>query len=494
MLHGLGLKHPHDSGGTGRPTYADLDMPFADRQWMSVMSYDRLETGGDGAYKGSMPIAPMIMDVIALQYLYGESNGSAGDTRHDLSRLLGVYYNTLWDSSGRDTLDASDMAFGISADLGAFEMTNGQHVHEVGFVTTAADALLLAVEGYNPSRWTWLWGEYENVDGSHFDDVVMGNAMDNTLQGGDGDDILEGGDGNDTFDWDPAMRKGADTFRGGPGDDRYVLDSVGDRVEEKGYEGIDTIFVGFDYALQGTAIENLSAFTNMQSGVRFTGNDWGNELTGGAKADTLVGLAGNDTLRGWEGNDMLNGGPGTDTAVYAGARSAYQVQRVGSGVTVRATSGSDGTDTLNGVERLKFQGGSLALYTQPGQAACSAALVVRALLGPQYLHNATKMGDVLAFVDNGLALNDVVSRVLASADFAKLAGSRSNTDFVRFVYDNVVCFAPGPADLSYYVSLLDRGQFTQVSLGALAATVEINAASVEIVGLAQTGVEYVAHA
>ena len=494
VLHGLGLKHPHDSGGTGRPTYADLDMPFADRQWISVMSYDRLETGGDGAYKGSMPIAPMIMDVIALQYLYGESNGSAGDTRHDLSRLLGVYYNTLWDSSGRDTLDASAMAFGVSADLGASELTNGQHMHHVGFITTAEDALLLAVEGYNPNRWTWLWGEYENFDGSHFADLVLGNELDNTLQGGDGDDILEGGAGDDTFDWDPAMRQGADTFRGGPGNDRYVLNSVHDRVEEKSLEGIDTIFVGFDYSLQGTAVENLSAFSNTQVGVRFTGNDWGNELSGGAKADTLTGLVGNDTLRDWEGNDVLNGGPDLDTAVYAATRSAYQVQRVGNDVTVRATSGSDGMDTLSGVERLRFSGSALALDTLPGQAAHSAALIVRALLGAESLRNPTKVGDVLAFVDAGLSLNDVVGRVLADADFAKLAGSRSHTDFVRFVYDNVVGHAPGPADLSYYVGLLDRGQFTQVSLGALAATVEINASSIEIVGLAQAGIEYLLHA
>lgn len=493
VLHGLGLKHPHDNGGTGRPTYADLNMPFADRQWMSVMSYDRLETGGDGAYKGSMPIAPMIMDVIALQYLYGESTGSAGNSRHDLSRYLGTYYNTLWDSSGSDTLDASGMAFGVSADMGSFTTTNGQHVHEVGFVTTLEDAVLLAVEGYNPNRWTWLWGEYENFDGSHFDDVVLGNVFDNVLQGGDGNDILEGGEGDDTFDWDPAMRKGNDTFRGGPGNDRYVLDSVNDRVEENGYEGIDTIFVGFDYSLQGTAVENLSAFNDMPAGVRFTGNDWGNELSGGAKADTLIGLAGNDILRGREGNDVLNGGTGTDTAVYAGARSAYQVQRSGSDVTVRAVSGGEGTDLLNSVERLRFQGSSLALDTQPGQPAYNAALVVRALLGPEFLRNATKVGDVLALVDSGLALNDVVGRVLASADFTKLAGSRSNTDFVRLVYDNVVGVAPDPASLSYYVGLLDRGQFTQVSLGTIAATVDINAASVEIVGLAQTGVEYLAH-
>jgi Ca2+-binding RTX toxin-like protein len=494
ILHGLGLKHPHDSGGTGRPTYADLDMPFADRQWMSVMSYDRLETGGDGAYKGSMPIAPMIMDVIALQYLYGESEGGAGNSSHDLTRLLGAYYNTLWDASGQDTLDASDMAFGISAHMGAFEATNGRNPHQVGFVTTAEDALSLAVEGYNPARWTWLWGEYENFRGSRFDDIVFGNALDNTLEGGSGDDILEGGAGNDTFDWNASMRGGADVFRGGPGNDRYVLDSVYDRVEENSLEGVDTIFAAFDYSIQGIAVENLAALGNMQVGVRFTGNDWGNELSGGAKADTLIGLAGNDVMTGGPGNDSIQGGSGTDTAVYTAARGGYQVQRVGADVSVRALSGSDGTDTLNGVERLKFMGSSLALDTRPGQAAHGAALVVRALLGPEYLRSTTKTGDFIALFDSGLTLNDVVGRVVASVDFARLAGSHSNTDFVRFVYENVVGVAAGPAELAHFVGLLDRGQFTQASLGALAATVDINAASVEIVGLAETGLEYLPHA
>jgi hypothetical protein len=503
ILHGLGLKHPHDNGGTGRPTYADLDVPFSDRQWMSVMSYDRLETGGDGAYTGSMPIAPMLMDVMALQYLYGESDGSAGDTSHDLSRLLGLYYNTLWDSSGQDTLDASTMGFGISAHLGAFEATNGWNVHQVGFVTTADDAVSLAVEGYNPARWTWLWGEYENFKGTRFDDVVFGNALDNMLEGGGGNDILEGGHGNDTFDWGASMRGGADLFRGGPGDDRYVLDSVDDRVEENSLEGIDTIFCGFDFSIQFVAIENLAAFNNMQVGIRFTGNDWGNELTGGDKADTLAGLAGDDTLRGGAGNDVMtggagsdsiHGGAGTDTAVFTAARSSYQVQRVGNDVAVRALSGSDGIDTLNGVERLKFLGSALALDTRPGQGPHGAALVVRALLGPEYLGDITKAGELIALFDRGLAIDDVVGRVVASADFARLAGSHSNTDFVRFVYQNVVGAPAGPADLSYYVGLLDRGKFNQTSLGVLAATVDVNGASVEIVGLAQTGLEYLPHA
>ena len=109
VLHGLGLKHPHDSGGTGRPTYTKLDIKFADRQWISVMSYDLHENGGDGAYTGSQPIGPMLLDAIALQYLYGESTFNSGNTTYDLNRYLGNYYNCQWDASGTDLLDGGNL-------------------------------------------------------------------------------------------------------------------------------------------------------------------------------------------------------------------------------------------------------------------------------------------------------------------------------------------------------------------------------------------------
>ncbi|WP_284620097.1 hypothetical protein [Aquabacterium humicola] len=490
VLHGLGLKHPHDDGGTGRPTYTDLQIPYADRQWISVMSYDKFENGGDGAYDGSMPIAPMIMDVIALQYLYGESAGSAGNTTVDISKYLGLYYNTLWDASGLDTLDASNQAYGLAVDMGTVTAFNGTNVHHAGFITTAVDALSLAVFGFNPSRWTWLWGEYENFIGSAYADTVEGNDLDNELNGGPGDDVLEGGAGNDTFDWNPSKRAGADLFRGGLGNDRYVIDSPLDRIEEFDYEGVDTVFVGFDYSLQGTALENLSAFNDMLVGVRFTGNTWGNELTGGARADTLLGLEGNDRLTGLGGNDTIDGGIGIDTAVFSGVRSGYAVTRDGSAWRARALTGADGSDLLYGIERLSFTNTSLALDTQAGGNGYLAAIVIRALEGPEHLRDGAEVGAALSLLDSGTSLANLVALTVGSSNFAQMAGSRSNTDFVKFVYENVVGFAPGPGDLSYYVGLLDSRQFTQASLGLLAVTVDVNTQSLDIVGLAQTGIAF----
>ena len=40
LLHTLGLKHPHDDGGTGRPTFTQLGLGSLDINWATVMSYN----------------------------------------------------------------------------------------------------------------------------------------------------------------------------------------------------------------------------------------------------------------------------------------------------------------------------------------------------------------------------------------------------------------------------------------------------------------------
>ncbi len=365
ILHGLGLKHPHDDGGTGRPTYSSLGANFLDRQWISVMSYDYYENGGDGNTNGSMPIGPMLFDGIALQYLYGESNFNSGDTTYDLVKYLGNYYNCQWDASGVDTLDGSNLTYGISVELGTGVETNGINPHYYGFITTALDEIYLEVLGYNPTKWTWLWGEYENVNGTPYFDYIVGNALDNVINGGAGDDFLYGGAGDDTFDWDISLRGGNDHFEGGDGDDTYVLDSYYDVIVEKSDEGIDTVYVGYNYSLVNTYLENIKAFSNQTIGLTFIGNSWGNEISGGLGADTLIGNEGDDTLNGSSGNDLItggsgndsiDGGDGSDTAVLTNnyINYSFKFDSVTKKYTVTNTNGSEGTDTLINVEFLKF--------------------------------------------------------------------------------------------------------------------------------------------
>jgi len=88
---------------------------------------------------------------------------------------------------------------------------------------------------------------------------------------------------------------------------------------------------------------------------------FGSNLTLGN--DVLSGGSGNDILNGGRGDDTLDGGSGIDTAVFAGNRSAYTVTRLGQLTTV---VGPDGSDTLTGIEFLKFD--DMTVSTPPAPA------------------------------------------------------------------------------------------------------------------------------
>ena len=38
--HALGLKHPHDNGGTGRPTFDEVGLGAFDKDYVTIMSYE----------------------------------------------------------------------------------------------------------------------------------------------------------------------------------------------------------------------------------------------------------------------------------------------------------------------------------------------------------------------------------------------------------------------------------------------------------------------
>lgn len=207
-------------------------------------------------------------------------------------------------------------------------------------------------------------------------------------------------------------------------------------------------------------------------------------LIGDAAAETLSGGHGNDLLQGGGGNDVLQGGAGIDTAVYAGARSQYTLAQK----ATQVSGGADASDVLNQVERLRFSDLSLAIDLA-GHAG-STAQILRALFGSAALGNTAYVGIGLSLFDGGMSYANVVALAIATPEFEQLAGSHSNAAFVNTVYRNVVGVAPTAAERDNFVALLDNGTHTQTSLGVLAAQVALNAQSVEITGLADTGIAF----
>jgi hypothetical protein len=186
------------------------------------------------------------------------------------------------------------------------------------------------------------------------------------------------------------------------------------------------------------------------------------------------------------GNDTISGGSGIDTAVYSGARSTYALTRSADGWTV--LSGAEGQDSLLGMERLRFADRSVALDLD-GNAG-SVAQIIRAVFGSVFLTNRDFVGIGLQLFDGGMSYSDVVQLAVGTDLFAQLAGGRSNEAFVNLVYRNVVGVAPSPDELNHFAGLISSGVYTQASLAELACTIELNAASVDLVGLAATGIDF----
>lgn len=84
---------------------------------------------------------------------------------------------------------------------------------------------------------------------------------------------------------------------------------------------------------------------------------------GGSAADIITGnnLANEITAAG--GNDTIDGGAGSDTSVYTGVKSNYEILKSGDVVTIRDNTGTDGFDTLTNVEFAKFSDATVDLTT-----------------------------------------------------------------------------------------------------------------------------------
>ncbi|HEY7805026.1 MAG TPA: M10 family metallopeptidase, partial [Orrella sp.] len=185
--HSLGLKHPHDDGGTGRPTFNELGIGRLDQDYVSIMSYN-----DDAAWNLIEwdPATPMVFDVIAMQYLYGKNpTTNAGDSFIEVQRT-GMYHS-IWDASGTDTVSAATAGEGWLIELPSFTISDLVDT-KIGRAEPLAD-----LQATVPQDLVWLLGDMENALGSNYDDLILGNDLDNWLQPQGGNDRVDGGGGSD---------------------------------------------------------------------------------------------------------------------------------------------------------------------------------------------------------------------------------------------------------------------------------------------------------
>ena len=245
----------------------------------------------------------------------------------------------------------------------------------------------------------------------------------------------------------------------------------------------DTLPIGTPYA-------SLRLGSISESVVR-SGWDTNDRIAGGTADDTLSGLGGNDQLNGNSGNDKITGGAGNDeihggagidTAYFSSSFIDYTLRDEGSKFIVESLSGTDGLDSLFNVERLNFSDIKVAIDLD-GNAGTTAK-VLGAVFGASSITNQEYIGIGIDLLDSGMSYETLMELALNAA------GVVTNEAVVQSLYTNVIGSAPTSSEAALYVGLLDSGM-SKGALGVIAADHALNVMNIDLVGLAQTGIEYV---
>jgi serralysin len=195
--HALGLKHPFSASSNNM----EMLPPSLDTQTLTIMSYSAQagDRWSDFTYR---PTTPMVLDIQAIQYLYGANwSFNAGATEYVFIQG-GQYHQTVWDGGGLDTFVYS------GADACVIDLRQGSG-SAVGNPVYVVD-LLGNRKATVSNVWIANGAVIENATGGDGSDSITGNDLGNRLLGAGGNDTLRGREGNDRID-------------GGPGDDKILF-------------------------------------------------------------------------------------------------------------------------------------------------------------------------------------------------------------------------------------------------------------------------------
>ncbi|MGO1078432.1 M10 family metallopeptidase C-terminal domain-containing protein [Inquilinus sp. CA228] len=373
--HALGLKHGHEAG-----VYGALPANV-DSQEYTVMTYRTFigdDTSGYNYETWGAPQTFMMLDIAALQYMYGaDFTTNSGNTVYTWSPTDGdTFVNgniaiapganrifaTVWDGGGVDTYDLSNYTTNLTLDLnpgGHSVFSSGQLAYLGGGPNGgyARGNIFNALLFSGDSR-----SYIENANGGSGHDTIRGNAVDNVLNGNAGNDFLYGGSGTETInggagdDWIEGGFN-ADTVNGGDGNDTFYVrqGEFGDHTT--GGAGIDTLDLS-NYTTTYGSIVNLAGGTYNFSpsfggpytltGVEnVSGTQLDDTIIGDGSSNTILGNNGDDLIQGGDGNDTLNGGSGLDLVYGDAGNDRYYIEIGWTGGVGEAFFGGAGVDTFD---------------------------------------------------------------------------------------------------------------------------------------------------
>jgi methionine-rich copper-binding protein CopC len=373
-------------------------------------------------------------------------------------------------------------------------------------------------------------GGHDVVGSEAGDDQVYGDAGDDIVFGGAGNDLLSGGTGSDKLNggtgFDVAIQEGARTdytvtlegagiklTHTASGVSEWMVDveqvrfatgpslTVAHSAAEEAAAYLFQKWLGRDLTQsEGAIIQTLAGQSAEQVATLFA-QVFPTQAAGKTAAQLLEGMASAGAIRvdavrdvivnGDAGNNtvspalglarFVDGGAGIDTVVIPATLAQTFVQANGAGnfTLQRLTDGA--MLGVTNVERVSFSDTKLALDLSG--SAGQAAKLLGALAGPGALSSKGLVGEVIRLLDAG-----ATSQAIAGLGL-QLLGASTPTQIAQTLWTSVVGRAGTDGELKLLTDLMAGGTGA-AELVVMAANLDLNAARIDLVGLAAKGIEF----
>lgn len=216
---------------------------------------------------------------------------------------------------------------------------------------------------------------------------------------------------------------------------------------------------------------------------------------GGLGDDTLIGNAANNVLRGNGGNDALDGGAGIDTAIFTGSKSDYTLAKTSTSLSISSTS--EGTDSLQNIERLQFADSSLAFDLQAPNSAGGIFRLYKATF-----NRTPDLGGLGYWIDQADKGKNAVAMAIDftySQEFQSVYATRTTDNFgtgadvsslVTGFYKNVLGREPDAGGRDFYINQITTHAKT---VGQVLAEISDSPENIaQLAGVIENGITYTA--
>jgi hypothetical protein len=246
-----------------------------------------------------------------------------------------------------------------------------------------------------------------------------------------------------------------------------------------------------------------SGTSSLAAQIFYSGKLLFNSGDGESNGDRFYGYTGfatykdDHTYSTKEKDIFIGGSGGINKLVLPAKKSSYsmaaltfkdensQVSKSLSGWEITDNAKIYATVDISGVQRIDFKDTSLAL-----DLTGNAGIVVKVLgatFGSSLATNKEYVGIGLSLVDSGVSYSELMNLALT----VKLGAGFTNEQEIQLLYQNLFGRAAPKDEFSAIEYFISCGQYTQATLGVLAAETTNNIAKINLVGLAQTGIEYI---